>query len=52
MSEASGKALEHLAATDANFADIQGKGEMTLDPSILYGAAARIELEALELTEQ
>ena len=29
--------------------DIQGKGDLTLDPSLLYAAAARIELEALEL---
>ncbi len=49
VSEASDEALEYLAATDAAFGDIQGEGEMTLDPSILYGAAARIELEALGL---
>lgn len=49
VSEASKEALEYLAATDVAFGDIQGEGEMTLDPSILYGVAARIELEALEL---
>ncbi len=49
VSDASKEALEYLAATDAAFGDIQGEGEMTLDPSILYGVAARIELEALEL---
>lgn len=49
VSEASKKALEYLAATDVAFGDIHGEGEMTLDPSILYGVAARIELEALEL---
>ncbi|UWR34958.1 hypothetical protein K3759_07670 [Sulfitobacter sp. W027] len=43
------EALEYLAETDAAFGDIQGQGEMTLDPSLLFGAAARIELEALEL---
>ena len=43
------EALEYLEQTDAAFGDIQGKGEMTLDPSLLYGAAAQIELEALEL---
>ena len=43
------EALEYLERTDAAFGDIQGKGEMTLDPSLLYGAAAQIELEALEL---
>lgn len=49
VSEASQEALEYLTTTDAAFGDIQGEGEMTLNPSILYGAAARIELEALEL---
>ena len=43
------EALEYLEQTDAAFGDIQGEGEMTLDPSLLYGAAAQIELEALEL---
>jgi len=43
------ESLAFLKFTDAAFGDIQGQGEMTLDPSILYGAAARIELEALEL---
>lgn len=43
------ESLAFLKLTDAAFGDIQGKGEMTLDPGILYGAAARIELEALEL---
>ena len=43
------ESLEFLRATKAAFGDIQGKGEMSLDPGILYGAAARIELKALEL---
>jgi hypothetical protein len=43
------ESLAFLKLTDDAFGDIQGQGEMTLDPSILYGAAARIELEALEL---
>lgn len=49
VSKASEEALEYLAATDAAFGDIQGEGEITLEPSILYGAAARVELVALEL---
>ena len=43
------ESLAFLKLTNAAFGDIHGKGVMTLDPSILYGAAARIELEALEL---
>ena len=49
VANVAGELLEYLEATDAAFGDIQGEGEMSLDPSILYGAAARIELEALEL---
>ncbi len=43
------ESLAFLKLTNAAFGDIQGKGGITLDPSLLYGAAARIELEALEL---
>ena len=43
------EAPEYLHGTAAAFGDIQGKGDMTRDPSILYGAAARVELEGLEL---
>jgi hypothetical protein len=43
------EALGYLAETDAAFGDIQAQGEMTLDPALLFGAAARIELESLEL---
>ncbi len=49
VANVAGESLEYLEATDAAFGDIQGEGEMSLDPSLLYGAAARIELEALEL---
>lgn len=43
------ESLEFLAGTDAAFGDIQGQGDITLDPSLIFAAAARIELEALEL---
>ena len=49
VAEAGKEALGYLRATDAAFGDIQGDGQMELDPSLLYGAAARIELVALEL---
>ena len=41
--------LDALRATSAAFGDIQGKGDFALDPSLMYGAAAKIELDALEL---
>jgi hypothetical protein len=41
--------LDHLKATDAAFGDLQGGGDFTMDPSILMGAAARIELTGLGL---
>lgn len=49
MAAAGKEALGYLSATDAAFGDIQGDGPMELNPSLLYGAAARIELVALEL---
>lgn len=45
-----GKAvLESLSETEAAYGDIQGEGEFEMDSSILYGAAAQIELAGLEL---
>ncbi|MFB9148241.1 hypothetical protein [Roseovarius ramblicola] len=41
--------LDHLKATDAAFGDLRGGGDFTMDPSILMGAAARIELTGLGL---
>ncbi|QEW29920.1 hypothetical protein [Roseovarius indicus] len=41
--------LEQVAATEAAYGDIQGEGDFEMDPSIIYGAAARMELAALEL---
>ncbi|WP_370162780.1 hypothetical protein [Limimaricola soesokkakensis] len=43
------EALKYLATTGAAFGDIQGEGEFTMNPTLLHAAAARIELEALEL---
>lgn len=42
-------AKDYLAITDAAFGDLQGSGEFEMDPSLLYGAAARMELAALGL---
>lgn len=47
VAQAAAEVLEHLAATDASFGDIQGKGDFMMDPSILHGAAARMELTAI-----
>ncbi len=41
--------LDHLKATDAAFGDLQGEGDFEMDPSILMGAASRIELTAFGL---
>ncbi len=41
--------LEQVAATGTAFGDIQGGGDFDMDPSILYGAAARMEIAGLEL---
>ena len=42
-------AKDYLTITDAAFGDLQGSGEFEMDPSLLYGAAARMELAALGL---
>ena len=44
VAEAGREILGHLEATDAAFGDIQGQGSFEMKPSILMGAAARIEL--------
>lgn len=48
--EAVAKAAEEILAqvgeTGVAYGNIQGEGDMTQDPSILYGAAARMELAA------
>lgn len=41
--------LEQVAATGPAFGDIQGEGDFEMEPSILYGAAARMDIAALEL---
>ena len=42
-------AKDYLTITDAAFGNLQGSGEFEMDPSLLYGAAARMELAALGL---
>lgn len=49
IAEAGTRILDHLSATDAAFGDLQGRGEMEIDPSRLFGAAARIDLTALRV---
>jgi hypothetical protein len=41
--------LDHVAKTLAAYGNIQGEGDFEMDPSILYGAAARMDIVALEL---
>jgi len=41
--------LAQVERTAPAFGDLQGGGELTMDPSLLYGAAARMELAALEV---
>ncbi len=41
--------LDHLKATNAAFGDLQGEGDFEMAPSILMGAAARIELTGFGL---
>jgi hypothetical protein len=41
------KILEQVRMLDKAFGDIQGEGDMTMDASLLYGAAARMEIAAL-----
>ncbi|RMH53480.1 MAG: hypothetical protein D6686_00590 [Alphaproteobacteria bacterium] len=49
--EAAEEILEQLGATEAAFGNLQGEGAFEADPSILYGAAARMELAALALAD-
>lgn len=43
------KILEQVRGLAKAFGDIQGKGEMTMDSALLYGAAARMEIAALSV---
>ena len=47
VAEAGQAILEEVGKLDAAFGDIQGGGEMRMEPSLLYGAAARMEIAAL-----
>ncbi|WP_026380213.1 hypothetical protein [Afifella pfennigii] len=49
IAEAGTRILGHLAATDATFGDLQGQGDFEVDPSRLFGAAARIDIVALRI---
>ncbi|MEI4232416.1 hypothetical protein [Roseovarius sp. D22-M7] len=42
--------LEQVEATGAAFGDLQGEGSFEMEPSILYGAAARMDLAANALS--
>ncbi|MGI3209798.1 hypothetical protein ACROSR_01640 [Roseovarius tibetensis] len=42
--------LEQIEATGAAFGDLQGEGSFDMEPGILYGAAARMELAANQLS--
>lgn len=46
---AAAKILDYLSATYPAFGDIQGEGTFEMRPSLIYGAAARIELTAIGL---
>ncbi|SLN52988.1 hypothetical protein [Roseisalinus antarcticus] len=50
LAAAGANGLDYLGQTEAAFGDLQGRGEIALDPSLLYVAAARVELEALGLS--
>ena len=41
------KILDQVMGLTKAYGDIQGQGEMTMDPALLYGAAARMEIAAL-----
>lgn len=43
------KMLSALDATNAAYGDIQGKGDVELDPGVIYGAAARMDFAAVRL---
>ena len=47
VAEAGAAILAEIDKLDAAFGDIQGQGEMEMAPSLLYGAAARMEIAAL-----
>jgi hypothetical protein len=49
VAEAGAKVLEQVRATGPAFGDLSGADVPSPDPSILYGAAARMELAALAL---
>ena len=49
VAAAATKIMGYIEATNPAFGDIQGQGEFEMRPSLIYGAAARIELTAFGL---
>lgn len=47
VAEAAATIVEQVGETGKAYGDIQGSGDFELDPSILYGAASRMELAAM-----
>ncbi len=47
VAEAGKTILEQVRSLDKAFGDIQGEGDMEMDPALLYGAAAHMEIAAL-----
>lgn len=50
VAEVGRKMLEQVDVTRAAYGDLQGDGTFKLDPSILYGAAARMEIAGADLS--
>lgn len=49
VADAAASVVEQVETTAAAYGDIQGSGDFKMDPSILYGAASRMELAAMGL---
>lgn len=47
VAEAAATIVEQVGETGTAYGDIQGGGDFEMDPSILYGAASRMELAAI-----
>jgi hypothetical protein len=51
VAEVGAAIIEQIEATGAAFGDLQGQGGFEMEPGILYGAAARMELAATALAD-
>ncbi len=49
VAKAGARIVEQVGVADAAFGDLQGAGDFRMDPSLLFAAAARMELAALEV---